>query len=115
MFKTIADPADCVMRSVIRFLNAKKVKPAEIHRQFVKIYAENVMTDGMVRKWVRRFNDGPTNVHEARSGRPSVVNDSLVAKMNEKIHENRRFTIRMLFDEFPQISKLFCTRLSQIA
>ncbi|GBM16608.1 hypothetical protein AVEN_88950-1 [Araneus ventricosus] len=107
MLKTIADPADCEVRSIIRFLNAKKVKPAEIHRQLVEIYGENVMTDGMVRKWVRHFKDGRTNVHvEARSGRPSVVNDGLVAKVNEKIRENRRFTIRMLFDEFPQISKI---------
>ncbi|GBN84957.1 hypothetical protein AVEN_48650-1 [Araneus ventricosus] len=106
MFKTIADPADCEVRSVIRFLNARKVKPAEIRRQLVEIYSENVMTDGMVRKWVRQFNDGRTSVHdEARSGRPSVVNDGLFAKVNEKIRENRRFTIRMLFDEFPQISK----------
>ncbi|GBM95000.1 hypothetical protein AVEN_45167-1 [Araneus ventricosus] len=106
MFKTIADPADCEVRSVIRFSNAKKVKPAEIHCQLVEIYGENVMTDGMVRKWVRQFNDGRTNVHdEARSGRPSVVNDGLVAKVNEKIRENSRFTIRMLFDEFPRISK----------
>ncbi|GBN69608.1 hypothetical protein AVEN_25773-1 [Araneus ventricosus] len=106
MFKTISDPADCEVRSVIRFLNAKKVKPAEIHRQLAEIYGENVMTDGMVRKWVRQFNDGRTNVHdEARSGRPSVVNDGLVVKVNEEICENRRFTVRMLFDEFPQISK----------
>ncbi|GBM12460.1 hypothetical protein AVEN_55296-1 [Araneus ventricosus] len=106
MFKTISDPADCEVRSVIRFLNAKKVRPAEIHRQLVEIYGENVMTDGMVRKWVRQFNDGHTNVHdEARSGRPSVVNDGLVAKVNEKIRESKRFTIRMLFDDFPQISK----------
>ncbi|GBM24540.1 hypothetical protein AVEN_217120-1 [Araneus ventricosus] len=106
MFKTIVDPADCEVRSVIRFLNAKEVKPAEIHRQLVEIYGENVMTDGMVRKWVRQFNDGRTNVHdEARSERPSVVNGGLVAKVKEKIRENRRFTIRMLFDEFPQISK----------
>ncbi|GBM56935.1 hypothetical protein AVEN_157374-1 [Araneus ventricosus] len=106
MFKTIADPADCEVHSVIRFLNAKKVKPAENHRQLVQIYGENVMTVGMVRKWVRQFNDGHTNVHdEARSGRPSVVNGGSVAKVNEKIRENRRFTIRMLFDEFPQISK----------
>ncbi|GBN28619.1 hypothetical protein AVEN_36171-1 [Araneus ventricosus] len=106
MFKTTADPADCEVRSVIRFLNAKKVKPAEIHRQLVEIYGENVMTDGMVRKWVRQFNDGRINVHdEARSGRLSIVNDGLVAKVNEKIRKNRRFTIRMLFDEFPQISK----------
>ncbi|GBM73650.1 hypothetical protein AVEN_195942-1 [Araneus ventricosus] len=106
MFKTIADPADCEVHSVIQFLNTKKVKPAEIHRQLVEIYGENEMTDGMVRKWVQQFNGERTNVHdEAWSGRPSVVNDGLVAKVNEKIRENRRFTIRMLFDEFPQISK----------
>ncbi|GBN49171.1 Histone-lysine N-methyltransferase SETMAR [Araneus ventricosus] len=94
------------MRSLIRFLNAKNVKPAEIHRQLVEIYGENVMTDGMIRKWVRQSNDGRTNVHdEARSGRSSVVNDGLVAKVNAKIRENRRFTIRMLYEEFPQISK----------
>ncbi|GBN57012.1 hypothetical protein AVEN_16475-1 [Araneus ventricosus] len=105
MFKTIADPVDCEVRSVIRSLNAKKVKPAEIHRQLVEIYGENVITDGKVRKWVRQFNYGRTNVHdEARTGRPSVVNDGLVAKVNERIRENRRFTIRMLYDEFPQIS-----------
>ncbi|GBN20076.1 hypothetical protein AVEN_234770-1 [Araneus ventricosus] len=106
MFKTIADPADCEVRSVIRFLNAKNVKLAEIHRQLVEIYGENLMTDGMVRKWVRQYSDGRTNVHdEARSGRSSVVNDDLVAKLNEKIRGNSRFTIRMLCDEFPQISK----------
>ncbi|GBM50646.1 hypothetical protein AVEN_86338-1 [Araneus ventricosus] len=105
MFKTITDPSDCEVRSVIRFLNANNVKQAEIHRQLVEIHGENVMTDGMVRKWVRQFSDGRTNGHdEARSGRP-VVNDGLVAKVNEKIRENRRFTIRMLCDEFPQISK----------
>ncbi|GBN50514.1 hypothetical protein AVEN_15787-1 [Araneus ventricosus] len=106
MFKTIADPADCEVRSVIRDLNANNAKQAEINRQLVEIYDENVITDGMVRKWVRQFNDGRTNVHdEARSGRPSVANDGLVAKLNEKIRKNRRFTIRMLCDEFPQISK----------
>ncbi|GBM11219.1 hypothetical protein AVEN_267797-1 [Araneus ventricosus] len=78
-------PADCKVRFVIRFLNAN-VKQTEIHRQLVEIYGENVMTDGMVRKWIRQFNDGRTNVHdEARSGRPSVVSDGLVAKVNEKI------------------------------
>ncbi|GBM22178.1 Histone-lysine N-methyltransferase SETMAR [Araneus ventricosus] len=106
MFKTIADPADCEVRFVIRFLNVKNVKPAEIHRQLVEIYGENGMIDGMVRQWVRQFNDGRTKVHdESQSGRPSVVNDGLVAKVNEKIRENRRFTIRMLCDEFPEISK----------
>ncbi|GBM20158.1 hypothetical protein AVEN_5683-1 [Araneus ventricosus] len=91
MFKPIAHPADCEVRSVIRFLNAKNVKPAKIHRQLIEIYGENLMTDGMVRKWVRQFNDERSNVHdEARSGRPSVAIDGLVAKVNEKIRENRK-------------------------
>ncbi|XP_023214449.1 putative uncharacterized protein FLJ37770 [Centruroides sculpturatus] len=105
MFKTIADLADCEVHSVIRFLNAKNVMPVEIHHQLVEIYGENVMSDGMIRKWVRQFNAECTDVHdEAWSGWPSVVNDGLVAKVNEKIPENRQFTIRLLCDEFPQIS-----------
>jgi len=43
------------------------------------VYGDNAMSDGMVRKWVRMFNVGRENVHdEARSGRPSLVNDDLV-------------------------------------
>lgn len=44
------------------------------------------MTDVMVRKWVRHFNNGQTNNHDdAQSERPSVVNDDLVEKVNEQI------------------------------
>ncbi|GBN91789.1 Histone-lysine N-methyltransferase SETMAR [Araneus ventricosus] len=52
MFKTTADPADCEVRYVMRFLNAKNITPAEIHRQLVEIYGENVMTDGMDRQGI---------------------------------------------------------------
>jgi hypothetical protein len=79
MFKTIERPADYEIRSVIRFLNARNVNLADIHRQICEVYGENATSDGMVRKWVRQFNEGRKNVHdEARSGRPSVVNDDLV-------------------------------------
>lgn len=61
------------------------------------------MTDGPVRKWVRQFNNGQTNVHdEPRSERSSVVDDDLVEKVDEKICENGRFTVRMLSDEYPK-------------
>jgi len=47
-----------------------------------------------------------TNIHdEERSARPTIVTDELVAKINEKIHENRRFTIKEFLLEFPQISR----------
>lgn len=76
MSKTIGDPADCEIRSAIRFLTAKNVKPAEIPRQIKDVYGENAMSDGMARKWLRLINEGRTNVHdEPRSARPSVVND----------------------------------------
>jgi hypothetical protein len=71
MFKTFERPTNCEIRSVIRFLDARNVKPADIHRQICEVYGENAMSDGMVRKWVRQFNEGRENVHdEARGTRP---------------------------------------------
>jgi len=105
MFKTIEGAADCEIRSVIHFLNARNVLPSEIHHQICQVYGDNAMSDGMVRKWVRMFNEGRENVHdEARSGRPSLVNDDLVRKVNERVRDNRRFTICDLSLNFPHIS-----------
>ena len=85
MFKTIEGAADCEIRFVIRFLNANNVLPSEIHHQICQVYGDNAMSDGMVRKWVRMFNEGRENVHdEARSGRPSLVNDDLVRKSTKE-------------------------------
>ena len=84
MFKMIERPADCEIRSVIRFLNARNVKPADIHRQICEVYGENAMNDGMVRKWVRKFNEGCVKVHdEPRSGRLSVVTGGHVLRKRD--------------------------------
>jgi len=40
---------------------------------------------------------------EARSGRPSLVNDDLVHKVNERVRNDIRFTISDLSLHFPQI------------
>ena len=81
------------------------MRPSEIH-QICQVYGDNAMTDGMVRKWVRMFNEGRENVHdEARSGRPSLVNDDLVRKVNERVRDDRHFTISDLSLHFPQISR----------
>jgi len=70
------------------------------------VYGDNAMSDGMVRKWVRMFNEGRQNVHdEARSERPSLTNDDLVRKVNEIVRDYRRFTISDLSLHFPQISR----------
>jgi len=106
MSKTIEGAADYEIRSVIRFLNARNVLPSEIHHQICQVYGDNAMSDGMVRKWGRMFNEGRKNLHdEARSGRPSLVNDDLVRKVKEKVRDDRRFTISELSLHFPQISR----------
>ena len=94
MFKTINQPTDCEVRAVIRFLSARNTSVAEIHQQIIEVYGPNIMSDSKVRKWVRAFNEGRENVHdEPRSGRPSVISDELVHAVDDKIREDRRFTI----------------------
>jgi len=79
---------------------------SEIHHQICQVYGDNEMSDGMVRKWFRMFNEGRENMHDgAQSGRPSLVNDDLVSKVNERVRDDRRFTISDLSLHFPQISR----------
>jgi len=63
---------------------------------------------------VRMFNEGRENIHdEARSGCPSLVNDDLVRKVNERVRDDRRFTISDLSLHFPQISRtVICDNVS---
>ena len=59
----------------------------------------------MARKWVRMFNEERENLQdEARSGHPSLVNEDLVRKVNERVLDDRRFTIPDMSLQFPQIS-----------
>ena len=70
------------------------------------MYGDNTMSDGMVRKWVRMFNEGRENMHdEARSGRSPLVNADLVRKVNERVRDDRPFTISDLSLHFPRISR----------
>jgi hypothetical protein len=53
---------------------------------------------------VRHFNEGRVSVHDdPQSGRLSVVNEDLVRAVEEKIQENRQFTVLSLSLDFPQI------------
>ena len=80
--------------------------PCEIHHQICQVYGDNAMCDSMVRKWVRMFNEGRENLHdEARSVRPSLVNDDLVRNVNERVRDDRRFTIFDLSLHFTQFSR----------
>jgi hypothetical protein len=79
MFKKIQSPAKWEMQSVIHFLNAKNMKPTEIHRQLCDMYVEHAMSSSMVWRWVQLFNKGCENVHnDPHSGWPSVVKENLI-------------------------------------
>jgi hypothetical protein len=64
MFKKIKKPTACVMRSVIRFLNARNVKQVDIHRQLCEVSEEHAISDSKVWRWMRHFNEGHENVHD---------------------------------------------------
>jgi hypothetical protein len=48
VLKNIKKPAACDMKFVIPFLNARNMKPADIHRQLCNVYGEHTTSDSMV-------------------------------------------------------------------
>jgi len=63
MLKKTENPTAREMRSVIRFLNAVNMTPAEI-RQLCDMHGEHAMSSSMVQRWVQLFNEGRENVHD---------------------------------------------------
>jgi stress-induced morphogen len=91
---------------VIRFLHAEGKSMAEIHHRLCCVYGDNVMSDGCVREWCRKFRDGCTDVHdEGGQVRHSIVTDGLIQKVNQCMCGKRHFTISILSEEFPQTSR----------
>jgi hypothetical protein len=64
MDAVIPAPADCEVRSVIKFLHAQGIAPIEIHRQLCQVYGPKVMSKKMVRHWCRQFSEGGQSVHD---------------------------------------------------
>ncbi|GFV34344.1 mariner Mos1 transposase [Trichonephila clavipes] len=70
------------------------------------------MNESSIRKWCIQFKNGRTNVHdEEKSLRPGIVTDELVAKVDEKIREIRRFIITELSLSFPQVSRTWLLQI----
>jgi hypothetical protein len=85
MAAPIQSPAIYEVCSFIQFLNEKCESAAEIYKQIVAIYGD-VMNRQNVMKWCREFSEGRTNVHgERRSGRPSLISDDLLQKIEVEI------------------------------
>ncbi|KAG5315601.1 SETMR methyltransferase, partial [Pseudoatta argentina] len=57
-------------------------------------------------KWCREFKNGRTSVHDdQRSGRPSILTDDIVEKIENALRDDRRLTMDELSAMFPQISR----------
>ncbi|GBL68514.1 hypothetical protein AVEN_206693-1 [Araneus ventricosus] len=85
----------------------QKITNEHSHRHICEAYGATALCEGKVRKWVTDFKAGRDNVHgDSRSGRPSVITEDMVASVEAKILENRRFTISTLSNDFPEVSRL---------
>jgi hypothetical protein len=62
------------VRSVIRFLNTKGERPAEIDKQIAAVFGD-VINRQNVTKWCREFSEGRTDGKDKgqRTGRPSLI------------------------------------------
>lgn len=89
------------VRAVIRFLNAKNLSAAEIHRQLVDVYGEDVMTRQSVAKWCVHFRAGRVIMEDSeRRGRPTTANTANNRTLVEKaIRSNSRITVRELHQD----------------
>ncbi|XP_052821820.1 uncharacterized protein LOC128247069 [Octopus bimaculoides] len=68
----------CEVRAVIWFLNAKGIKPIEIHHQLTDVNGESCMVVKNVHKWCREFEAGRTEIHDdERSGQPSISDETV--------------------------------------
>ncbi|GFW80114.1 hypothetical protein TNCV_460231 [Trichonephila clavipes] len=74
---------DCEVCFVIRFMNTRNVEPVQIHRRLVEIYGESGFDNSMCEMGGINADD------EARSGRSSVDNDSLIDKVNEQLRDSQ--------------------------
>ncbi|UYV61888.1 hypothetical protein LAZ67_1006966 [Cordylochernes scorpioides] len=95
-----AKKESCELRSVIRFLAAKKNSAKDIHTELCQVYGEGCLSSAMVRRWIREFKNGQTDTHnEPRAGWPSVLDEILgyskvcarwVQKMLTEDHKRQR-------------------------
>ena len=95
MAALIQSPAKCEVRSVIRYVNAKGERPAEIHKQIVAVYG-NVMNRQNVTKWCREFSEGRTDFHDevqeevmtCFKGQAADFYDSVIQKLVPRLNKS---------------------------
>ncbi|KAG5319567.1 MOS1T transposase, partial [Pseudoatta argentina] len=101
---SIQSPAKCEIRSVIRYLVWKGKTPVEVYNEVKTACGDKGMNRTSVFKWCREFKNGRTSVYDdQRSGRPSILTDDIVEKIENALRDDRRLTVDELSAMFPQI------------
>ena len=73
-------PAKCEICGIIRYIVWKGKTPDEVYNE--------------VFKWCSEFKNGRTSVHDdQRSGRPSIVTEEIVEKIENVLRNDRRLTV----------------------
>jgi hypothetical protein len=104
VYPAIDSPANYETRAVNRSLHARNTSAAEINRELLADYGQNVMKElqDNDQRWVRE------QMFTTKSEivvRPSAVTDHLVHSFDQIIFERRRLIISELSSEFTQISR----------
>jgi len=91
---------------VIHYLFHEGHSAAEIYRQIALAYGENAMNRQNVTKWVRQFKEERTNVlDEERSGRPSLVTEEFLEKVDSFVRSDRHLTLKELHQMCSEVSR----------
>lgn len=88
-------------RTVIRFLWLRGKKAKEIHEELKSVLGDGALCLRTVYRWIEHFSTGRTDVHdEPRSGRPSVISETVVDAAGVFVRENRSCTLDDIALEF---------------
>ena len=69
------------------------------------MYGEHAISSSVLRRWMKLFNEYAKICMMISGAADRLVNEDLVRAVEEKVRENRRFTITSLFLHFPQIAQ----------
>ncbi|GBL95404.1 hypothetical protein AVEN_154806-1 [Araneus ventricosus] len=84
----IDSPTICKLLSLIRSLQAQGNRAAEIHRRMSHVCGVNFLSDGVVLKWCREFQNSRTYVHdEDGQERKSVACEDLAQRVDQLVRE----------------------------
>ncbi|UYV65310.1 hypothetical protein LAZ67_3003906 [Cordylochernes scorpioides] len=83
----------------------KKSSANDIHTELCQVYGKGCMSSGIVRRWVREFKNGRTEVHYETACWMPIGFDETIAKVEAAMLENRRVTVRKLCDLVPGVRK----------